>query len=56
MTNELGERRDLKEELESEEYQAMCQKIREEWWPMTIDQLSIHREAMRRLKDKYEQA
>lgn len=55
MRNQLGESRDLKEERDSEEYQEMCRKVREEWAPFTLDGASVHREAMRRLKEKYQQ-
>jgi hypothetical protein len=58
MTNELGERRDLSDERDSEEYQAMLDTVAEEWAPAYApfkpDGRAVHAEAMRRLKAKYE--
>lgn len=60
MTNDLGERRDLVDERDSEEYQAMCDTVREEWTvpnsPFPPYEYCVHAEAMRRLKAKYENA
>ncbi len=60
MTNELGERRDLVEERDSIEYQAMLATVYDEmvpecepWLPSWRD---VHEEAMKRLRDKYESA
>lgn len=60
MTNELGEARDIKDERDSEEYFAMCKAIYDEMepecapWKPSIH--VIHREAMRRLREKYKSA
>jgi hypothetical protein len=52
--NLFGESRDLKQERDSEAYQAMLEKVREEWTelgvPFKPDELAVHCEAMRRLK------
>lgn len=52
--NQLGEARDLKEERDSEAYQAMLETVREDWTalgvPFKPGELAVHREAMRRLK------
>lgn len=65
MTNELGEARDLADEADSAEYQAMCNTVRDELaeraeecgYPgLTPCELYVHNEAMRRLKAKYESA
>lgn len=59
MTNDLGERRDLADERDSELYQAMLEKVREEWAPeyepFEPDGRAVHAEAMRRLNAKYSQ-
>lgn len=61
MTNDLGERRDLAEERDSEEYQEMVRAVWIEWseelasLPFSPDSLSVHLEAIRRLKEKYAQ-
>jgi hypothetical protein len=62
MTNELGERRDLKEERDHEEYLAMCDQVRDEmvmaaeYEGFQPNSGNVHREAMRRLREKYESA
>ncbi len=65
MTNELGERRDLKDEREHEEYEAMCEQVEAEMiatatecgFPgLAPDGMAVHAEALRRLRKKYESA
>lgn len=55
-----GERRDLADEADSEEYQAILGTVRDEWTelgvPFKPDERMVHAEAMRRLKAKYESA
>jgi len=56
MTNRnlLGEARDLKDEADSEAYQAMLETVRKEWTvpgsKIKPYEYSVHAEAMRRLK------
>jgi hypothetical protein len=58
MTNELGERRDLSDERDSEEYQAMLDTVAEEWAPAYApfkpDWRAVHAEAARRMMEKYQ--
>lgn len=64
MTNDLGERRDLADERESIEYQAMCAEVEAELRAFATecgfpddkpDGRHVHEEAMRRLRAKYAQ-
>jgi hypothetical protein len=57
MTTDPGERRDLKDERESEEYQAMLETVAHEFASRRgYIGRDIHTEAMRRLKAKYKSA
>lgn len=65
MTNDLGERRDLADERDEIEYKAMCDTVRAEaiadaeehgYVCHRPNEACVHREAMRRLKEKYESA
>lgn len=62
MTNDLGERRDLADERDSEEYQAMFEQVKFDlnkvalfWGHKSPDGARVHEETMRRLKEKYAQ-
>lgn len=66
MTNDLGERRDLADERDSEEYNAVYNEVYDEMcgyffdWEREAgakpDGERVHEETMRRLKAKYESA
>ena len=65
MNNELGERRDLEEEAESIEYQAMCDQVRDEIQQdfdkhgivgVVPNERVVNEIATRRLRKKYESA
>lgn len=62
MTNDPGERRDLKDERDEELYKAMIEHVRETYLykiemgyiDVMPDGLTIHNEAMALLKEDYE--